>query len=89
LGNRGIQDGNDSARRWLGGWRWLSAAVLIQALMLASLGAWLLHRPSPTASAALYSTLSSQSVHFTGDAPVRAVFSATMTLADLSSLLAP
>ena len=96
LGIREFQDqsppgagpGNELARRRLGGWHWLTAAVLIQALVLALVGALLLRRPSPTSSPALYATLSSETSHFSGEAPLHAVFSATMTLADLRSLLA-
>lgn len=84
----GANTGNELATRRLAGWHWLTAAVLVQALVLASVGALLLRRPKPNNSPSPYVTLSSETLRSTGEPVIRAVFSATMTIADLRSLLA-
>jgi hypothetical protein len=87
LGIRDFQ-GNELPARRLAVWHWLTAAVLVQALVLAVVGALLLRRPSASAPPAHYVTMSSETSHITGEAPIRALFSASMTVADLRSLLA-
>jgi hypothetical protein len=88
LASREFQSGNEPARRRLSGWQWLTAAVLVQALVLAMVGAMMLRHPDPSAGRAPYVTLSSETLRITGEAPIRAVFSDAMTIADLRSLLA-
>ena len=66
------------AVRRVGVWHWLIAAVLVQALMLAVIGA---------ATGMRYLTLASGPPPPALESPIRAVFASTMTLAELRSLL--
>lgn len=65
--------------------RWLTAAVVVQGLMLGALAALLLRSPR-TAVPATYQTVSSPAPA-PGTASVRAVFSPDMTLGELQALL--
>jgi hypothetical protein len=74
------------ARRRMGAMRWLTAAVLVQAVALAWLGGSLRHPASPGAAAPRYVTLSADPQSAAG-AHIRAVFAPSMTLGDLKALL--
>lgn len=65
--------------------RWLTAAVVLQALMLGALATLLLRSPRAPAPAT-YETVSSP-VAASGTASVRAVFAPDMTLGELQALL--
>jgi hypothetical protein len=66
--------------------RWLTAAVLLQAIALGYLGSPLRRRASPGTPLQGYETLSAEP-KATSELHIRAVFSAAMTLADLKALL--
>ena len=68
--------------------RWLTAAVLVQAVGLGVLGASLLHRRAADVEAPQYATLSAGVPPVAAGSHIRAVFAPTMTLAELKSLLA-
>jgi hypothetical protein len=76
-----------SARR-VGAVQWLSAAVVVQAIGLGVLGASLFHRSTPDPTSPRFETLSSSPVSIAPGPHIRAVFTPTMTLAELKSLLA-
>ncbi len=67
--------------------RWLTAAVVVQAVGLGILGATLLHR-KPTDGVAQYATLSAGVPPVAEGSRIRAVFAPSMTLAELRAVLA-
>ncbi len=78
------------ARRRIGAVRWLTAAVVVQAVALGWLASSMRDRPAASAPIAQYQTLSTDPATATA-APgphIRAVFVPGMTLAELKSLLA-
>jgi hypothetical protein len=75
---REISLGSTLAVHRVGVWHWLVAAVLVQALVLAVIGA---------TTGVRYLTLSSGRPPPALESPIRAVFASTMTLAELRSLL--
>ena len=68
--------------------QWLTAAVLVQAVGLGVLGSSLLHRRTAGVDAPRYVTLSAGVPPVATGSHIRAVFSPTMTLAELKALLA-
>jgi len=66
--------------------RWLTAAVVVQAVGLGVLGFSLMNRATPEA-AAEYATLSAGVPPVASGSHIRAVFAPTMTLAELKTLL--
>lgn len=74
--------------RKIGAVRWLTAAVLVQAVALGWLGATLRDRPAGLAPEARYHTLSADPKAPAPGPHIRAVFAPGMTLAELKSLLA-
>jgi anti-sigma factor RsiW len=76
----------DRARRRTRTLQWLTAAVLVQAVALGWLGVSLRHAPQASATSR-YQTLSTDTPRVSG-AHIRVVFASTMTLAELSALLA-
>ena len=74
------------ARGRVGAMRWLTAAVLVQAVALGWLGVSLRHPASPGTPESGYETLSADPQHAAGP-HIRAVFAPTMTLADFRALL--
>ena len=68
--------------------RWLSAAVVVQAIGLGILGATLLHRSGPRAMPPQYATLSAGMPPVAEGSHIRAVFAPTMRLAELRAVLA-
>lgn len=75
-------------RRRVAAVRWLAAAVVLQAVALGWLGATLRDRPSASAPAATYQTLSTDVATAAPEPHIRAVFAPGMTLGELKSLLA-
>ncbi|HLN48903.1 MAG TPA: zf-HC2 domain-containing protein [Steroidobacteraceae bacterium] len=75
-------------RRRIGAVRWLSAAVVLQAVALGWLGASLRDRPAASAPVGKYQTLSTDPATAAPGAHIRAVFAPGMTLGELKSLLA-
>lgn len=75
-----------ATRGRVGAMRWLTAAVLVQAVALGWLGVSLRH-PGSRGAAPGYETLSAQTQN-ASEAHIRVVFAPTMTLADLKALLA-
>jgi hypothetical protein len=73
-------------RRRVGAMRWLTAAVLVQAVALGWLGVSLRHPASQGTPVARYETLSADPQYAAGP-HIRAVFAPTMTLADLKAFL--
>jgi anti-sigma factor RsiW len=67
--------------------RWLTAAVVVQAVGLGTLGAMLLERPAPDPQGARYVTLAAERPAVDGGPHIRAVFAPATTLAELRSVL--
>jgi anti-sigma-K factor RskA len=68
--------------------RWLTAAVVVQAVGLGTLGALLLERPAPAPGGARYTTLAASRPTLPPGPRIRVVFAPTTTLAELRSVLA-
>jgi len=66
---------------------WLAAAALLQAVALGVLGTLVYHRSNDTRLEPRYATLTSTPVTNAGSAHIRAVFSPTLSLGALQSLL--
>lgn len=77
-----------TVQRRIGAARWLGAAVVVQAIGIAVLGALLFHRTASDPPNSRYSTLSSSPAAAARGPRIRAVFAPTMTVAELKSVLA-
>jgi putative zinc finger protein len=66
---------------------WLAAAALLQAVALGILGTLVYHRASDPSRDARFSTLTSATAPLSGAAHIRAVFSGTLPLSALKTLL--
>ncbi len=75
-------------RRRIGAVRWLTAAVVLQAVALGWLGASLRDRPAASGPVANYQTLSADAAAAAPGPHIRAVFAPGMTLAEMKALLA-
>jgi anti-sigma factor RsiW len=67
--------------------RWLAAAALVQAIALGVLGTLVYHRGADPSRDPRYATLSSTTATIASGAHIRAVFSSTLSLGALQSLL--
>jgi hypothetical protein len=67
--------------------QWLAAAALVQAVALGVLGTLVYHRSAEPSRDPRYATLSSTTATIASDAHIRAVFSSTLSLGALQSLL--